>query len=185
MKNSIRFFVGFSLIILIMCYGCGVPSSEKEMKEAQQAMDNAKNLFADELAPTDWNEAIQSWEQAQGAVKEGKPAKTYFLRAKNRFEKTAKIAKAKGEDLSKDISSIQLTISERFSKVQSAFERGNVNAKIQKQIKPMLAEVEEGKATVDSLVSQGSFVKAHTLARELQNKIYNAELILAGKKPVS
>jgi hypothetical protein len=75
------------------------------------------------------------------------------------------------------------TIGERFSKVQSALERGRMSAKIASQVKPIAAEVQEGTATLDSLVSEGNYVKAKMLARDLQAKIYNAELLIAGKKP--
>jgi len=183
MKNSVRFFVGISLLVLVVCYGCGTENSEAEMKAAQQAMEKAKSVFAEDLAPSNWLEGMTAWEQAQAAVKEGKPAKTYFLRAKSRFEKTATIAKAAGDVMAKDITAMQLTIGERFSKVQTALERGRMSAKVASQVKPVAAEVQEGTVTLDSLVSQGSYVKAKTLARDLQAKVYNAELLIAGKKP--
>jgi hypothetical protein len=183
MKNLIRFFVGISLLVLVVCYGCGVENSEAEMKAAQTAMDNAKNIFAEDLAASNWAEAMQAWEQGQAAVKEGKPAKVYFLRAKSRFEKTVSIAKATGAGLAKEIASMQITIGERFAKVKSALDRGRVPAKIMNQVKPIAAEVEEGTASVESLASQGSYVKATVLARDIQTKIYKAELLLAGKKP--
>jgi hypothetical protein len=184
MKNALRFFIGISLLVLIACWGCG-ENSEAEMKQAEQAMEQAKSLFAEDLAPTNWVDAMKAWEQGQAAVKQGKPAKTYFIRAKSRFEKTATIAQAQGENLSKEVTSIQLAIGERIAKVRAALDRGKVSPKIQKQVKPLAAEVEEGMATIESLAGQKNFLKARTLAREMQTKAYNAELMLAGKKPVS
>jgi len=184
MKNC-RFFVGISLLVFILSYGCGVENSEKEMKEAQAAMDQAKGIFAEDLAPSNYMEAMQAWEQGQAAVKEGKPAKTYFLRAKSRFEKTMTIAKAQGEALSKEITDMQLSIATRFDKVRAGLESGRTSLKIKEQLKPLAAEAEEAKAAVDSMASQGNYVKAFKLAKELQTKLYNAELILAGKKPAA
>ncbi len=181
MKNSIRFFVGLGLLVLVIC-SCG-ESSDAEMKQAQQAMENARSLFAEDLAPSNWKEALQSWEQGQAAVKEGKPAKTYFLRAKSRFEKTAAIAKSAGDLMSKDVQSMQAAISERLSKVEAALSSGKIASKAQSQIKPIAAEVEEASASIDSLVGQRNFVKAKALAKDVLSKIYNAELIMAGKKP--
>jgi hypothetical protein len=183
MKNSIRFFVGMSLLLLIVCYGCGVPKSDAEMKAAQTAMDNAKSVFAEDLAPSDWREAMQSWEQGQAAVTEGKPAKAYFLKAKSRFEKTASIAKATGADMAKEVKAIQLTVGERLAKLKLALDRGKMPAKILSQVKPLAAEVEEGTASVESLESQGNYLKARALARDIQAKVYKAELLLSGKKP--
>lgn len=184
MKNSIRFFVVSSLLILVGCYGCGAPSSEAEMKEAQQAMDKAKSFHAESLAASNWNEAILAWEQGQAALKEGKPAKTFFLRAKSRFEKTAAMAKSSGEVMSREVSQMQTAIDEALSKVKAELEKGRLSAKIQKQIKPMIAEAEQGVESLVKLVSDRDFQKAKTLAKEVQATIYNARLIAAGKKPV-
>ncbi len=184
MKNSTRFFIGFSLLLLAVSYGCSV-SSEVEMKAAQEAMNAAKNFHADELAASNWNEAMQAWYQGEAAVKEGKPAKTYFLRAKSRFEKTMTIAKARRDDVAREVSDIQLTISERLAKVKTALTSGRLTSRIQSQISPLVAEVEAGSETVGTLVNQEDFVKARTTAKEVQKKIFNVELILAGKKPVS
>jgi hypothetical protein len=183
MKNSTRFFVAGSLFILIVCCSCTVPSSEAEMKAAQQAMDNAKSLHAEDLAASNWEEAMQAWEQGQAAVKEGKPAKAFFVRAKSRFEKTAAIAKSQGDVLSKDVSDMQLKIGEKLSKIKAALTKGRLSSKIQKQIQPIVDEAEKGKDSIDSLVSQKDFLKARTAARDILTKIYNAELIMAGKKP--
>jgi hypothetical protein len=183
MKSSARFFIGISLLLLVLCYGCGVPNSDAEMKAAQAAMDSAKSAFAEDITPSDWKEALLSWEQGQAAVKEGKPAKAYFLKAKSRFEKVASIAKSTGADMAKEIAAIQLTVGERFTKVKSALARGRVSAKILNQVKPLAAEVEEGTASVESLVSQGNYANARALARDIQAKVYKAELLLSGKKP--
>ena len=182
MKNSTRFFVGISLLVLLVCYGCGVAKPEAEMKAAQAAMDKAKAVFAEDLAPTNWKEAMTAWDQGQAAVEQGKPAKTHFLRAKSRFEKTASIAQAAGADMAKEIAAIQTTIGERLGKVNSALDRRQAPARILAQVKPLAAEVEEGAASVESLASQGNHLKAMVLARDTQAKVYKAELLLAGKK---
>jgi hypothetical protein len=183
MKNSMRFFIGISLLVLVVCYGCGVEKSEAEMKAAQQAKDKAEAVYAKDLAPSNWNEAMVAWEQGQAAVKEGKPAKTYLIRAKSRFEKTAIIAKAEGEKIAADVKAMQETITQRFGKVKAAMNGGKVSPKARKQLQPVMAELEEGIAGVDSLAGQGNYLKARTLAKDIQMKVYSAELILQGKKP--
>lgn len=184
MKNSIGFFVGSSLLILVACYGCGAPSSEVEMKAAQQAMDSAKSFHAESLAASNWNDAVIAWEQGQAAVKEGKPAKAFFLRAKSRFEKTAAIAKANSEVMSREVSQMQTAITDALSNIKADLAKGRISAKIQKQIKPMVTEADQGIEPLAKLVSEGDFLKAKTLARDIQSKLYNARLIAAGKKPV-
>ena len=185
MKNSTGFFVVCSLFILIAFCSCSVPSSEAEMKAAQQAMDNAKSFHAEELAASNWEEAMQAWDQGQTAVKDGKSAKAFFIRAKSRFEKTAAIAKSQGETLSREVTDLQLRIGERLSKIQTALIKGRLSSKIQKQIQPIVDEAEKGKDSIESLMVQKDFLKARTAARDIQAKLYNAELIMAGKKPLS
>jgi hypothetical protein len=184
MKNSTRFFVGSCLLILLACYGCGAENSELEMKQAQQAMDQAKSVYAEDITPADWKEAVQIWEQAQTAVKDGKPAKVLFVRAKNRFEKLSTIAKSRNEAYSKDLDEMQQTINTRFEKVKKALEGGKLSGKAQGQVKTLASEIEEGKASIKTLVDQGNYLKAAMKARDLQTKIYNAELIMAGQKPI-
>jgi hypothetical protein len=183
MKKPVRFFVGITLLVLVISYGCGSEKYQADMQAAQAAMDKAKSIFAEELAPTEWAEAMQAWEQAQAAAKEAKPSITYFKRAKSRFEKASKIAKASGDSMAKEISSMQTTIGERFAKVMAALDNNRLSPKIAKQVKPLAAEIEEGRTTLDSMVGQGNYLKANMLARDLQTKVYNAELVMAGKKP--
>ena len=184
MKNLIRFFVGGSLLMLVACYGCGAPSSEVEMKAAQQAMDSAKSFHAESLAASNWNEAVIAWEQGEAAVKEGKSAKAFFLRAKSRFEKTAAIAKANSEVMSREVTQMQTAINDALSKIKADLEKGRISAKIQKQIKPMVAEADQSIEPLAKLVNDGDFLKAKTMARDIQSKLYNARLIAAGKKPI-
>ena len=182
MKNSTRVFVGISLLVLALCYGCG-ENYQADMQAAQQAMDAAKAVFAEDLAPSDWKEAVKVWDQAQAAVKDGKPAATFFKRAKSRFDKTAKLAKATGTSMAQEISGMQTTINERLGKVRDQLDRGRVPPKFATQVKPLLVELQEGTTTLDNLATQGNYLKAKVLAKDLQTRVYNAELIMSGKKP--
>ena len=183
MKNASRFFIGLSLSIQLLCYGCG-GSFEVEMNEAQQAMDQAKSFHADELAASNWKEALQTWDQAQAAAKAGKPAKSLFLNAKARFKKAGAIAKAYGETIAKEVAEMQLTLVENLSKVKAASITGNPRAKSRNQVNLICAEVESGTETINKMVAQGDYLKAKILAKDMQNKIYNAGLILEGKKTI-
>lgn len=184
MKNSIRFFAGISLLVLfVFCCSCGVENSEAEMNQAKQAMEKAQTIFAEDMAPSDWASAMESWEQGQTAVKEKKPSKTLFLRAKSRFEKAAAIAKSKGENYSKELSTEQLGITERFSKLKASIQSGKASSKLKSDVKPIVAEIEEGTVSLDKLISEGNYLKAKMLARDISLKVYKAEQILQGKKP--
>jgi len=185
MKNPSRFFVGCSLLVLLFIYGCGYTVPEAELQAAQQAMEQAKKLHAEDLAPSEWKDAIVAWEQAQAAVSEKKPAKSLFIKARSRFEKAVKIANANAESLRKEVTEMQTTIGERSAKVKAALDKGNISPRIKNQVSPIIREVDQSSANLDDLIKQGDLLKARTLAREIQKKVFNAELILAGKKPAS
>jgi hypothetical protein len=182
MKNSVHFFIGVSLLVLALCYGCG-ENYQADMQAAQQAMDNAKAVFANDLVPSDWQDAMKVWEQAQTAVKEGKPAVTYFRRAKSRFEKIAKQAKSSGEMMAKEIIAMQGTIGERLSKMKDQLERSQISSRIASEVKPVIEKLQQGTTALESMMSQGNYLKAKVLAKDLQTQVYSAELVMAGKKP--
>jgi len=184
MKNLTRFFVGLCLLILLACYGCGVENSELEMKQAQQAMDQAKSLHADNLAPTDFQQAQKAWDHAQAAEKEGKTAtaKVLFVSAKIYFGKAGDIAIAKRDALSRELSSMQLMISSNFDQVKKDLSKKNLSPKQQGHVKAIASEVEDGNASISQLVIQEDLVKAVATAKDVQTKIYKAQLILAGQK---
>ena len=184
MKNSFRFFIGFSLLVLIAIYGCSGGNPEKEITAAEQAMDEARSYNAEEIAASDWKDAMDAFNDGHNAVRNGKPAKSHFIRARSRFEKTAEIAKSRQDVLAKEVSDLQQSIDERFSKVRAAIEKG-VRSTILKQVNPIVEEAEAGNESISDLVARGKYLKARATAQEVQQMIYNAELILAGRKPGS
>jgi hypothetical protein len=182
MKKSMRFFLGIGLLVLIACSSCS-ENSEVQMKEAQQAMEKAKSVFAEELAASDWQNAMEAWDQAQAAVKEGKPAKNHFITAKSRFDKTYAIAKSKGETLSRDVQNGLVGINDRLGKIKAVLDSSRTSSKLRNEVKPMVQDLEVEVASVDSLLSQGNSLKASQLAREVQANLSKAERILIGKMP--
>jgi hypothetical protein len=180
---KIRFYISLSLLVMLASYGCG-GSSEIEMVEAQDAMDQAKSYHADELAPTDFQQAQTAWDRAQAAEKEGKTgtAKVLFTSAKIFFGKAADIAKARKDALSRELSAMQLMISKNFDQMSSDLSRSNLSPKQRDQVLAIASEVEEGKDSISELVIQEDLLKAVETAKDVQTKIYHAQLILAGKK---
>jgi hypothetical protein len=180
----IRFCVGLGILMLLATYGCGGGSAEAEMKQAQLAMDEARSLHADTLAPTDFQQAQKAWIHAQTAVKEGKTdaAKVIFMSAKILFGKAADIAKAKREALSQELSGMQLMINSNFDQVMSDLSKNRLSPELRGQVKAIASEVEKGNASIRKLVKQEDFIKAVATAKDVQTKIYHAQLILAGRK---
>jgi hypothetical protein len=180
---KIRFYISLSLAVLLASYGCG-GSSEVEMTQAQKAMDYAKSVHADELAPADFQQAQKAWDHAHAAEKEGKTstARMLFASAKIFFGKAADIAKSKQDALSRELSSMQLMISKNFDQVKKDLSGNDLSPKQRGQVKAIVSEVEEGRDAISELVIQEDLVKAVAMAKDVQTKIYHAQLILAGQK---
>jgi hypothetical protein len=177
MKCLIPFCLIF--LVLIACCGCS-PNLESEIIGTQKAMDRAQGFHAEELAPSDWQEAMLTWQQAQAAIKEGRSAGDSLRKAKSQFKKTAEIAEAKGKALDKEISDMQKEINERYIRIG----QGKPNSKIQKELDPILFEVRRNSSSIDNLTMHFDYVKAKAIAQDTLKKVESAELILAGGKPV-
>jgi hypothetical protein len=154
------------------------------MKQAQQAMDKAKSLRADSLAATAFQQAQKAWDHAQAVEKEGNTdtAKVLFSAAKISFGKAADIAKARQDSLSRELSAAQRTITSNFDQVKIDLTRNNLSPRQHDQVRSIVLEVEEGNATIRNLMIQNDLLKAVATAKEVQAKLYNAQLILAGQK---
>jgi hypothetical protein len=181
---QIRFYVSLSLLVLLASSGCG-GSSEVEMRQAQQAMDKAKDLHADSLASTEFQQAQKAWDHAQSAEKEGNTAtaKVLYSSAKIYSGKAADIASARQSSLSRELHAMQLLINSNFDQVQSDLSMNKLPPSQQGQVRAIASEVEKDNAAIIKLVKQEDLPKAVALAKEVQTKIYNAQLILSGQSP--
>lgn len=178
-----RFYVSLILVVLLISYGCS-GSAKIEMTEAQDAMDHARNLHAENLAPADFQKAQKAWDNAQAAVKEGKTgtAKVLFTSSRIFFDQAADIAKSRQDALSRELSGMQLMISKNFDQVRIDLTRNNLSPKQRNQVLAIADEVEEGNDAISKLLVQEDLIGAVATAKDVQTKIYHAQLILAGKK---
>jgi hypothetical protein len=181
MKNSIRFFIGISLLASIAFYGCQA-NPQQEIKAAQRAMEEAKDFHSEELAATEWKEAMQAWEEAQTALKKGDHPKEYFQKAKAQFEKTIVAAQARGSVMEKEIDEVQKTINESYLRTKAALSKGKIKPKIQKELKPLLDEVAIDSSSVKDLIMHSDFTQAMAKVYDTQKKMRDAEMGLFGQK---
>ncbi len=182
-EMKIRFYISLGLLTLLACCGCG-GSSDVEMKAAQQARDQALSAHADLLVPTEFQEAQKTWEHAQTAAREGKTssAKVLFASAKIYFSKSALIAKNNREALTKQLDSLAVSINVNFDQVNGDLAKKKLSSRDQEQVETIVGEIVKDKAAMEKLTAQNDLLKAVTTAKEIQKKIYNAQLILAGEK---
>ena len=175
-----------SLLILLALYGCS-GSAQVEMTQAQQAMDKANGLHAADLARTEFQQAQKAWDHGQYAAKEGKTgtAKVLFSSAKIYFGKAADIAISKHDALSRELNAMQLLITQNLEKVEGDLSVNPLSSGQKSQVRAIVSEVGKDNDSIKKLVKQDDLPQAVALAKEVQTKIYNAQLILAGQSPKS
>jgi hypothetical protein len=180
---KIRFYLSLSLLTLLTLCACS-GSAEVERRQAQNAMDQAKIYHAEDLAPTDFEKAQVAWDHARAAEKEGRTgnAKVLFTSAKIFFEKAADIAKSKRDALSRELDRILGMIGENFGQVKSDLSTKPLSASQKNQVRNLVSEVEKDNASINKLVAKDDLTNAVAMAKEVQTKIYHAQLILAGRK---
>jgi hypothetical protein len=180
---EIRPYLSLSLLMLLAFCGCS-GSAEIERKQALNAMDQAKVYHADDLAPTDFEQAQTALEHAQAAEKEGRTgnAKVLYSSAKIFFGKASDIAKSKREALSRELDTMQGMIGKNLGEVKTDLSMKPLSSTQRTQVAAIVSEVEKDNASISKLVIAEDFPKAVAMAKEVQTKIYHAQLILAGRK---
>jgi hypothetical protein len=78
---------------------------------------------------------------------------------------------------------MQLVIDSNFDQVKNDLSKKNLSPKQRGQVEAIASEVVEGKDSISKLVIQEDFPKAVATAKDVQTKIYKAQLILAGQRP--
>jgi 5,10-methenyltetrahydromethanopterin hydrogenase len=76
-------------------------------------------------------------------------------------------------------------INDNLDKVKSTLSKGDLSPRLRSQVKAIASEVEKDNATISKLVDQEEFVQAVAIARDVQVKVYNAQLALDGQLPLS
>jgi hypothetical protein len=178
-----RFFIGLSLFVLLVSYGCG-GSCEIERKQAQEAMGKAKDSHAETYATTDFQQAQKAWDRGHAAEKEGNSstAKVLYSSAKIFFRKAADIAKTKKEALSRELEGMQLVIGKNLDDMKTDLSKGGLSPSKRSQVERIASEVEKDNASIEKMVTEEDLAKAIATAKSVQTKIYHAQLILAGQK---
>lgn len=179
-----RFYVIAGFLLLLVSYGCR-GSAEIEMNEARRAMEEAKLLRTESFAPADYEKAQKAWERAQAEDKEGNTgaAKVLYTSARIYFGQAADIARSRRDALSRELNGMQPVISETLDKVKMDLSMGKSTPDRRGRVKAIVAEVEKMNKSIPELVKQQDLTQAVDAAKEIQTKLYHAQLILAGKEP--
>ena len=152
----------------------------EQLQLAQKAMEQAKVERAEEFAPTDWKTAQQAWQDAHSLMSKQKysEAGPLLLRAKSRFEKARDIARAKREDLRREIDGMQKTLDTRYASLKAGIESSKISSSARKSLNETCRgidqEIEKTKAQFD----QGEYSQARSMVLTVMRRVYEAEKVL-------
>src|SRR5437867_2584104 len=181
--------LGFSLFFLGACSS----KPDEQMSLAQKAMEQAKEQHAAEFASSEWKSAEQAWDQAKQLYAKERygEAGSALLTAKSRFEKARTVAKSKRDAVLRDVENMRKTIDLRYQSLKS-----NLSAAAPRLPSDRKKSLEEAGKEIDKSIDklkgdleQGDYTAARTTAQVTMRQVYDAEKELeqaaSGKKKQS
>jgi hypothetical protein len=173
------------LILSICSVGCASKPTE-QLQLAQKAMEQAKEQHAEEFAAADWKTAQQAWEDAQSLIAKQSygEAASLLLRAKSRFEKARDIAKAKRDDLRREVENNRKTINVRYEGLKSSMAAAKFPPAARKSLGESCGEIDKAIQKLQKEFDQGEYSQARYTAQTTLRQVYEAEKELekSGKK---
>jgi hypothetical protein len=182
MKNFCRFMLPIVPFLALFAAGCSGPPTS-DIERAQKAMDQAKAQNADLFAADEWNDADVAWKGAQDLItaKKYREAIPKLLKAQQGYQHARDVAKGRKEaeitQIKGDQKATQLRCNTLKENVAAA---KKLNAAKKKELEDVCAGVEGTVAKVTSLLDQGSYSDAKTLANNALREVYDAEQKLKG-----
>ena len=153
-------------------------------------MQQAQAEHADFFVPEDWRAAEQVWKDAQAKLDQRKygDANLLLLKTKTRFEKAGDLAKVKRADAVREIGGLQGTIELRCKGLKSSIDRNGrrLATKQKRGLEETCKSVEEKLVKIKTLLGQGQYQDAKSLAQTTLREVYEGEKVLGtylgGKK---
>jgi len=169
------------LLVLIVAGCSGPPTSDIE--RAQKAMDQAKAQNADLFAAEEWNDAEAAWKDAQERIeaKKYREAIPKLLKAQQSYQKARDVAKGRKEAEITQIKGDQKATSLRCNTLkENVAAAKKLNAAKKKELEELCKDADEKVAKITTLLDQGSYSEAKTLASNTLREVYEGEVKLKG-----
>ena len=180
MKRPQIFLSGLLVLLLIaFCPGCASRPDEA-LNAAQTAMENAEQEHAADFAPGDWKSAQEAWTSAQAALSAQRYSEAAALLAtsKSRFEKAGTIAKAKRDDVRKEVTLIQHTANTRLSALKQHIAAKRLSARAQKDLEQAFKDAETSIETLNTEVLNDQLIQARASGQTALAKLNDVEMKL-------
>jgi hypothetical protein len=177
-----------AVLLAVLGFGCS-SRPEQEIKAAQDAMKEADTQHASEFAAAEYQEAKQSWDDAQAALSGSRygEAKPLLLKAKVHFVQAGELAKAKRDRILAEAKSLQSTIDVRYESLKGLIQgsKKSLSAKASKSLDDLGLEIDQGIDKIKTEIQQGEYALAKVSAQKAMAKVEEAErqlhLYMTGK----
>jgi hypothetical protein len=181
MKYSFIFVT--SLCLAISFLACSSHPSE-QLRLAQVAMDQAIEQQAEKYAYADWNNARQAWNDAQLLItaRQYEDAGPLLVRARSRFEKARDIARAKRDDLSREIESMKRTLDSRYGNVKSDLAGLKLQTSKKKTLDETCLGIDKSRQKLNDELGRGLYVEAKSTAQTALRQVFDVEKELSNPK---
>lgn len=188
MKYLRRFHAEFAVLFLVVSSLSCASRPDEAIKLAQTAMEEAKQEEASDFAPGDWKSAQKAWDDAQTALAKQRysEAATLLTTSKSRFEKARTIAKAKREDVRKEVSVMQNAVNMRFSALKNGITVSKLSGKSMKDLNDSCQDVEAAIDKFNAEVLNDKLIQARPSGQAALHKLNEVEKKLASltKRPI-
>jgi hypothetical protein len=182
MKYFCRFMLFFVPFLAFLAAGCSGPPTS-DIERAQKAMDQAKAQAAEMFASEEWNAAETAWKEAQERIdaKQYSQAISKLLKAQQAYQKARDVAQGRKEAAITQIKGDQKATELRCNTLkENVAAAKKLAAARKKELEDICKGVDEKVAKITSMLDQGEYNEAKTLASNTLREVYEAEVKLKG-----
>ena len=176
-------FLVLSLVLTLSLWfiGCSGRPVEQEQR-TKTAMEQAKAEYASQFSPEDWRAAEQVFAEASASLEKESwgSAQTLLLKAEGRYKKARDTAKAKKEDLIREVTSNRKAAELRYEKLKEKIGKTKLTAAKKQDLDEACKEIEGNLAKIDSQLNTADFSQAKNNAGSTLRLVWEAEKMLEG-----
>jgi hypothetical protein len=161
--------------LLLAAAGCSEPP-QKELDQAQAAIDAARTAGADRYASTEFTAAISSLDKARAAVdqRDYRQALNYALDSRQRATEARRVAAEGRARAKRDVEALYGEAATRANQLQTALRTAQTGGTPAKALQPgqtALAEARTHLQKASAAISAGNYEDATTLLTEVRGKL--------------
>jgi hypothetical protein len=161
--------------LLLCAAGCSEPP-QKELDQAQTALDSARTAGAERYATSEFTAATSSLDKARAAVdqRDYRQALNYAIDSRQRSTEAARVAAEGKARAKRDVEALYNATATRANELQAAIrtaESGGATAKALKPSQAVLADVRAGLQEASAAMSGGNFEDATKRLTEVRGKL--------------